>query len=218
MGALTSLAERFAALVPAGEASRAREVAADLLRRWAEPHRCYHDSRHLTAVLDTVDELAGEARHPDTVRLAAWFHDAVHGGEAGADEAASAALAGRALRGLRLPCDVVDEVTRLVLLTATHDPAADDADGCVLTDADLAVLGGDPESYARYAADVRAEYADLPEAAFRAGRTAVLDRLLTSEALFRTVQGQRRWEARARHNIGGELLLLRASTGWRPPS
>ena len=36
-------------------------LGAELLRRYAEPHRRYHTTEHLAAVLDHVDELAGGA-------------------------------------------------------------------------------------------------------------------------------------------------------------
>src|SRR4029450_2686752 len=49
----------------------AKPLGQDLLGRYAEPHRAYHDQRHLTEMLDTIDELAGEAADPDSVRLAA---------------------------------------------------------------------------------------------------------------------------------------------------
>ena len=47
-------------------------------------------------------------------------------------------------------------------MTATH--RADDAAGHVLSDADLAILGASAERYAEYAADVRREYAHVPDA------------------------------------------------------
>ncbi|MPZ04593.1 DUF4031 domain-containing protein, partial [Micrococcus luteus] len=101
---------------------------------------------------------------------AAWFHDAVYVGDpaapAGQDEADSAALARDVLTDPRLavPADVVDEVARLVLLTAAHDPAPHDAAGAVLSDADLEVLGRSPEAYARYVAAVRQDYAHVSDA------------------------------------------------------
>ena len=52
-------------------------VAEDLLARWSEPHRRYHDIEHLRDVLDAVDLLDAHAADPMAVRLAAWFHDAV---------------------------------------------------------------------------------------------------------------------------------------------
>jgi predicted metal-dependent HD superfamily phosphohydrolase len=200
----------------AGEAGAAGEAglgayAENLLARWAEPQRRYHTTDHLVAVLDRVDELEQYADDPALVRLAAWFHDAVYLPDRSENEERSARLAERALPEAGVGERATAEVARLVRLTVTHDPAADDRNGQVLCDADLAVLAADPQAYAAYAAAVRDEYAFVPEEAFRDGRAAVLRQLLGLPRLFRTPYGQREWEQRARHNLTVELELLAAS-------
>ncbi|MDH6706483.1 putative metal-dependent HD superfamily phosphohydrolase [Kitasatospora sp. MAA19] len=177
----------------------------ELLRRWSEPQRRYHTPGHLHAVLRHVDGLAGHAGDPDTVRLAAWFHDAVYRPDRSENEERSAALAVRALTAAGLPAARVAEVERLVLLTVDHHPEPGDRDGEVLCDADLAVLGGAPEAYAAYAAAVRAEYAFVPEPDFRAGRAAILRQLLALPALYRTPAAHARFDAPARANLTAEL-------------
>ncbi|QNE75792.1 hypothetical protein F0344_15175 [Streptomyces finlayi] len=182
--------------------------ADNLLARWAEPQRRYHTTAHLAAVLDRVDTLAGHAADPDAVRLAAWFHDAVYRPDRSENEERSAVLAERALPEAGVPSAVTTEVARLVRLTVTHDPAEGDANGEVLCDADLAVLASGPKEYAEYAAQVREEYAFVPDEAFREGRAAVLRQLLGLPALFRTPHGVAEWEPRARQNLMTELELL----------
>lgn len=182
--------------------------ADNLLKRWSEPQRRYHTTDHLAAVLDRVDELEEYADDPDAVRLAAWFHDAVYLPERSTNEERSARLAERALPEAGVPQGTTDEVARLVRLTVTHDAAADDANGAVLCDADLAVLASDPEAYDRYARAVREEYAFVPDDAFRKGRAAVLRQLLDLPRLFRTPHGEREWEAPARRNIVAEIERL----------
>jgi predicted metal-dependent HD superfamily phosphohydrolase len=188
-------------------------VAGDALREallaaWASPDRGYHDLRHLTEVLDRLDELAaGGAAFPEPpVRLAAWFHDAVYDG-ARDDEERSAQWAERALPGL-VPDDVVAETARLVRLTADHRPAPGDAAGEALTDADLAVLASGPDRYADYVAGVRREYAHVPDDAFAAGRAEVLRALLAKPVLFHTGHARARWETSARANVTAELARL----------
>ena len=183
-------------------------IGRDLVRRYGEPHRRYHDLRHLGEVLDAVDDLAGLADDPDAVRLAAWFHDAVYDVRSApaANEAASADLAASCL-GQVDPARV-EEVVRLVLLTATHDPAPTDANGQVLCDADLWVLGSMPARYAQYAADVRAEYWHVPDDAYAAGRSAVMGALLAHDRLYATPTAHDRWEATARANVTAELADL----------
>lgn len=185
-----------------------RALGQELLDRWSEPHRRYHDLAHLEEVLDRLTELA---RHGEpvtaAVRLAAWFHDAVYAGEPGRDEEESAELARRRLTGVGAGGATVAEVVRLVRLTASH-AVEDDPPGAALCDADLAILAAPPRRYARYAADVRAEYAHVPEEDFRAGRGTVLQSLIGRERLFATASGRYLWEERARSNLAAELRDL----------
>ncbi|MFF4156153.1 hypothetical protein [Streptomyces sp. NPDC001678] len=182
--------------------------ADDLLARWEEPQRRYHTVGHLDAVLGHLDALAPHADDIDTVRLAAWFHDAVYRPDRSENEERSAHLAERALPELGVDVARTAEVARLVRLTVSHDPAPGDRDGETLCDADLAVLGGTPREYARYAAAVREEYGFVPDDLFREGRAAVLRQLLGLPRLFRTPLGHDRWELLARRNLTAELELL----------
>jgi predicted metal-dependent HD superfamily phosphohydrolase len=185
-------------------------AGAELLARWSEPHRRYHDVAHLRAVLEVVDRCAGLAPHPDRVRLAAWLHDAVYDPRAAGDanEQASAELATAVLAALGAPAAVGADVARLVRLTAGHATAPGDADGALLCDADLAVLAGDEQEYAAYTRAVRAEYAHVPAADFRAGRARVLAALLDLPAIYRLPPLRAAWEERARANLAAELAAL----------
>lgn len=183
----------------------------ELLAAWRDPSRRYHDARHLTEVLQRISELAaGGALFHDraAVMLAAWFHDAVYDGERDAEER-SAVWAETALPEHVDPATVA-EVARLVRLTETHRPEDDDPDGCVLSDADLAILAAPAERYAEYVAAVREEYAHVPDDAFTTGRTAVLRDLLGKPHLFHTAYARERWEDAARANMQAELAGLEA--------
>jgi predicted metal-dependent HD superfamily phosphohydrolase len=183
-------------------------TGANLLGRYAEAGRHYHDLTHLDEVLRNVDELADAARAPDAVRLAAWFHDAVYDPSAHDNEERSARLAEHLLAGLRIDDDVVTEVARLVRLTADHEAADDDPDGAVLCDADLAILAADETRYADYVAGVREEYAHVPDDDFARGRAAVLRSLMAQPSLFRTPTARASWETAARANVTAELTRL----------
>jgi predicted metal-dependent HD superfamily phosphohydrolase len=179
-----------------------------LLRRWSEPQRRYHTIEHLKAVLDHIDTLEEYADDPNVVRLAAWFHDAVYLPERSENEERSARLAERALPEAGVPAAKTAEVARLVRLTTTHAPTADDPDGQVLCDADLAILASPPSAYAVYTAEVREEYHFVPNDAFREGRSAILRQLLDLPSLFHTPYGRDHWEATARYNLTSELEML----------
>ena len=191
-----------------GDGPAALDAGRDVVARYAEPHRRYHDARHLAELLAALRSLSPGTPLPAAVVLAAYWHDAVYDPRRDDNEVRSAELAAEALVGLGRPHALVDEVRRLVLLTAAHDPAPQDADGALLCDADLAVLAADGARYAAYAADVRAEYAHVPDDAFRTGRSAVLRTLLERPALYATAPARARWEAAARANVEAELSRL----------
>lgn len=178
------------------------ELGDQLLGRWAEPHRHYHDTRHLMQVLDALGAL-GEAAASRPVVLAAWFHDAVYEGRAG-DEERSAELAAIQLSDLGLPEAEVEEVVRLVLLTASHRPDPGDQGGARLVDADLSVLGQIPGRYHYYARSVRLEHPGFDDLGFAEGRLRVLADLAGREALFHTRVGQRLWSVQAGENLAQE--------------
>ncbi|MFK4099811.1 hypothetical protein ACI2L1_06975 [Streptomyces sp. NPDC019531] len=211
MADLDTLRARFTDALNAARGSDGPDplpYADNLLTRWQEPQRHYHTLTHLTAVLDHVDVLETYADAPDLVRLAAWFHDAVYLPDRSENEDRSARLAERALAEAGVPQEATAEVARLVRLTVSHDPAADDRNGQVLCDADLAILAAPPSAYAAYTAAVREEYGFVPTDAFREGRSGILRQLLDLPRLFRTPYGEREWEATARYNLASELELL----------
>jgi predicted metal-dependent HD superfamily phosphohydrolase len=179
-----------------------RDLRDELLSAWDRAG--YHDLLHLTEVLDRLDELAGAGAGFDatTVRLAAWFHDAVYDGTAD-DEERSAQWAERAL-----PTTYADEVARLVRMTVHHRPADDDPAGCALSDADLGILAAPADRYAADVDGVRRDYSQVCVEDFRAGRRAVLSDLVAREQLFRLPQARELWEDAARANLTRELESL----------
>lgn len=199
-------------------------LGASLTGRWREPHRHYHDVRHLTQCLAALDELTG-GTPTRPVALAAWYHDAVYLGRPGQDEEAAAALAEAELAPV-VGEPEAREVARLVRLTTTHAPDPGDQSGALLSDADLSILAVNQGRYHVYLRDVRLEYSHVPDAEFLEGRRQVVESLLgggtLAEApspgrhLFHSPQGRDLWEADARENLQAELRSLTSDpeNGW----
>ena len=191
--------------VPAAEARRGFD---ELAEAYAGPGRFYHNLDHVRAVLATVDGLGDLARDLAAVKLAAWYHDAVYDSRAKDNEERSADLAAGRCRGWGVPPARVETVQRLILATKSHQAEADDVDCHVLLDADLAILGATPDEYARYARAIRQEYAWVPEADYRRGRTTVLQGFLGRARIFRLDRTHECLDAVARHNLRDELAAL----------
>jgi predicted metal-dependent HD superfamily phosphohydrolase len=180
----------------------------DVLERHCEPHRRYHTVSHVAWVLRVADELlASEAvEHPDAVRVAAIFHDAVYDARAADNELRSADLAAQAAEELGWPAADAAVVHRLVLATAAHEPA--DADEAVLLDADLSILGAHAAAYDEYVRGVRAEYGHVDDDGWRSGRGHVLRRFLDRPHIYATATMRGRAEESARVNLSRELASL----------
>ena len=190
-------------------------AGAELLARWDEPARRYHTTRHLVEMFGALEELEGagqiDARQCAVARLAAWFHDAIYdpGAQPGTNEADSAALARDTLLQLGFGDRDIDAIERLVRLTASHE--ADDAEplDTAFHDADLWILSAPGDRFDSYCAQVRDEFAHVPDGAYRQGRMAVLEPLAHRDTIYRTSRALHRWETPARINLGRELARLR---------
>lgn len=173
-------------------------TAAELVARWAEPHRHYHDPAHLESCLDEVED-------EPVVALAAWGHDAIYDPHSPSNEERSAQLLASLLLRCAVPVEVIAQAIHLVRLTKGHEVAEGDRLGAMLADADLAVLARPWDEYLSYVDAVRTEYAHVPEGLWRNGRAAVLRGLLDQPTLFH-LHPER--EAPARANLAHELAGL----------
>lgn len=179
----------------------------DLEKRYKEAHRKYHNYIHAQQVVrDAVALTSGRDRA--LVALAAWAHDVVYDSRPGDDERASAEWARQHLTAAGLADPDIARVEGLILATTDHKAPPNDHLANALLDADLAILGTPSDAYEKYRAAVRAEYAHVPDAAWRTGRAAVLRSLLVKDPLYRTPVARARWTSQAHRNLRRELTSL----------
>jgi predicted metal-dependent HD superfamily phosphohydrolase len=167
----------------------------DLLTRHTEPQRFYHNLVHL----DNLLQLLPAQPH---LEFAVWFHDAIYDPTRTDNEAQSALLAEQSLRRLGVAPEVLKAVTAIIRATENHQ--SDDPDTALLLDADLSILGAEPETYHCYAQAIRQEYAWLPEPLFLKRRAAVLQKFLSRRRIYQT-EAFARLEQPARENLLREL-------------
>jgi predicted metal-dependent HD superfamily phosphohydrolase len=206
----TRFARHAAAIGAKGKA--VEHAFATLVSAYESDGRVYHRIDHVAAVLDVLEELlAPLASHP-VAAFAAWYHDAVYDVHADDNEARSAAMAWETLIELGAESHIAERVATLILATAGHAiDAVSDEEGRAFLDADLAILGADPDTYQVYAHAVRREWAFVPDDAFAAGRAGILSSFLARERLFATDVMHARYEQQARVNLAREIAELRNS-------
>lgn len=185
----------------------AETLHAELLARYAEPHRGYHTQQHLDECLALFGEFSHLADRPAEVEIALWFHDAIYDVHRHDNEALSADWARSALLQAGAAADVAERVAALVLATR-HSVAPAMPDEQLLVDIDLAILGAAPARFAEYEVQIRREYAHVPAALFSEKRGAILAGFLARPVLYGTPALRERFEARARANLQAALSAL----------
>jgi predicted metal-dependent HD superfamily phosphohydrolase len=176
-----------------------------MLKRYREPHRHYHTLEHIGEMLAIIDEHRERLLEYEPLAFATWFHDIVYDPRASDNEERSAALARRTMPRLMISGWITLRAVALIEATKDHVPPDASFDAALFIDADLAILGAEPERYRRYARDIRLEYAHLTDDAYAAGRRAVLEGYLQRDVIYRTDVMRERLEEQARANIAAEL-------------
>lgn len=175
---------------------------------YSEPHRHYHNLRHISDCLMEFDRLAALAREPLAVELAIWFHDAVYDPRAADNEARSAQLAREWLREAVAGPALVESVSQLVLATKAHGGTLH-ADAPLLVDIDLSILGQSPGRFWEYEKQIRREYDWVPAAIFCRKRAEILEGFLERERIYLTDVVFQEREALARDNLRTSVGRLR---------
>ncbi len=179
----------------------------DLIVRYREAHRHYHTLQHLDECLDKFSELKSFAKHPAAIELALWFHDVIYDPTRSDNERLSAAWAQASVLHVGLNETLAECVYDMVMATK-HHVLPKNSDEEILIDCDLAILGAPPERFKEYDRQIRAEYAFVPDAEYKAKRREVLARFLARATLFNTNLFIARYEAQARANLTEALSLL----------
>ena len=176
----------------------------DLIAAYSAPSRHYHNLAHIQDCLDQlarVDALSAAERA--ILEAAIWWHDVVYDPTRSDNEELSAQRAEQ-----NLGAEMREEVGRLIRLTRTHQVEAGDKLGAILISIDLSILAAEPARYDAYAAAIRKEFAHVPDAAYRAGRSDVLRRFAAKPVIFPDATFARALDRRARENLTRELATL----------
>lgn len=193
--------------VPAG---RGDALFAEIMRRYAEPHRHYHTRSHLAQIFELFEENRLFIRDPAAVIGAIFFHDVIYDPVSAKNEDESALHAVRNLAALGAPVPFCARVAHLIRMTASHKPARGDDDAALFLDMDMAILGAPAAAYDRYAQQVRMEFEPHfgPQAYIHGRLQKFIAPVLATDRIFMTPLMHDRYEAQARINIQREKQQL----------
>lgn len=177
-------------------------------QKYNEPHRKYHNLRHLKTMLELTATFETQLARADLVRWAVWFHDLVYQPLASDNEAQSAKKAIELLEGAFQDEQQLQTLEAYILATQTHEASQEDRDLCFFLDFDLWILGQPLEVYLDYTQRIREEYRRVPGLLYKRGRKRVLQHFLDFSRIYQTKTFQEKYEKQARNNLRYELENL----------
>ncbi|MDI9257939.1 HD domain-containing protein [Flavobacterium sedimenticola] len=179
----------------------------EIFTKYSEPKRQYHNIAHLESIVAELNEVKDKIQDWDTVLFAAFYHDIIYKASSSSNEEDSAKLAMQRLTEIKYPAEKIAKCAQLIIATKNHH-LSEDADTNWLIDADLAVLGQNPETYQAYADNIREEYTLYPDFLYNSGRKKALQHFLKMPNIYKTEYFSNKYEKQARINIQNELIAM----------
>jgi predicted metal-dependent HD superfamily phosphohydrolase len=178
--------------------------------------RHYHNWAHIGWCLDILTAEFFEVEPlPEwftRVELALWFHDCVYEPKRKDNEERSAHVLVGAASLLGLDPKLAADAAFDVGLTTHHYIPSKANSHAVPTqwvlDLDLASLGFSSARFDENSAQIREEYAFVPEDAFKAGRKAALQGFFDRPRIYLTEECHKRFEGQARDNLQRSIAAL----------
>jgi len=178
-----------------------------LIEAYSEKHRAYHTLEHIDACLIQLDAVTGETDNPDVIEIALWFHDAIYNPLSSTNEEDSAALAKSFLYENLVASDMTDRVYELIIFTKNHH-APNSADGQLILDIDLSILGAERNIYEQFENNIRKEYRLIPSFIFKRERKKILKSFFERQRLYHSDYFFERYEKQAKENLGWAIRKL----------
>ncbi len=171
---------------------------------YSSDDRYYHNVNHILECLDKLVLFSAQCEHEEEVALAIFFHDVIYNTHDHNNEENSARLFEALASPLGRSGPQKSRVTSMILRTKhTYGGVECSLDEKVMMDIDLAPLASD--EFDRDEANIRKEYAWVPEDIFWNRRAEFLMGLLAQPHIFHTEFGRKTYEAKARQNIAHSI-------------
>lgn len=157
------------------ESNQFVKLRTELIARYNEPHRFYHNIFHINDMLNIT--MGCRPSNVGIVNLIIWYHDAIYDPTRKDNEEKSAELAIEQLKN-HLSVEDVDYVVSGILLTK-HQFSSNllTPDMSIVIDADLYILSHD-WCYTAYARAIRKEYSHFSDEQYIAGRKQFLEKMM----------------------------------------
>jgi predicted metal-dependent HD superfamily phosphohydrolase len=172
----------------------------ELVKRYSEPHRAYHNLEHISECLLHFDSALHLLARPIEAELAVWFHDVIYDTRGVENEELSASFAATILHSAGVENDNVQRIVNLIRTTSRQDLQLF-GDAAIVADVDLAILGAGPDRFNQYELAIRMEYDWVPAPLYRRERRRILEQFLNRPHVFHNSFFREKFESQARANL-----------------
>jgi len=184
----------------------AKAVFDDIIARYAEPNRAYHNFFHIEEGLRELDRVWYFTINPDAIELAWWLHDIIYNTKAKNNEEKSAEFALSLIKNMSLD-GFGKDVAKLILATK-HDKVPDDFDAQFIVDIDLSIFGQSEKRFDEYEQQIRKEYEWVPEELFWEARVKILKHFLRRPSIYLTRFFFDKYEIQAQQNLNRAIKQI----------
>ncbi len=180
---------------------------AEIENNYSDDARAYHTLVHLNHLLYHLNAVELEIRDWDSILFSLFYHDMIYDVLKQDNEERSAGVAKDHLQRLGFPEVKMKHCISVIMATKSHAMSTD-KDTNFFTDADLSILGEQEATYNAYTLQIRQEYSNYPDLAYREGRKKVITHFLAMDFIFKTKYFYEKFEKQARSNLARELNSL----------
>jgi predicted metal-dependent HD superfamily phosphohydrolase len=204
-----------ACVVPSGSPRvlwRCYNLFAELVLRYSETHRAYHDLNHVLDCLNVFDQAKQyiPTQHHRCIQTALFYHDVVYDPERKDNETRSGELARRHLVELGWSEGGIQTVIDSIQATEHKGGVLEEAAKWVV-DIDLSSLASRPALFDQNTKNIRLEYEraqNFTPDKWQKGRIAFAKGMLARERIFYTEPLHKMYEQRARGNLQTTVAQL----------
>jgi predicted metal-dependent HD superfamily phosphohydrolase len=178
----------------------------EIKKNYSKSNRHYHNLTHLDNLVAELSPFKHRFSNWDVIVFAIAYHDIIYNTLKSDNEEKSADLAVKRLKEISFPENLIARCKAIILATKKHEMADEETN--LFTDADLSILGSEPNVYKLYSEQIRKEYKIYPDFVYNPGRKKVLTHFLEMEKIFKTREFSIKYESQARLNLEQELGTL----------
>lgn len=184
----------------------------NLIERYKEPHRFYHDLLHIQQMFKDFERCRDRLENKNAFIIGIFYHDAIYDPRSDRNELDSRNLFfdhTTEFFAEEVVCHFDDHAATLIESTIKHVLPCDWHlywhDIRYFLDVDLGILAANEDDFWEYEANIRKEYSHVPDEAYRHGRVKIMKTFLKRKKIFYTDLFD---ENIARNNIAGLIKSL----------